>query len=73
MVVAGKRISNDIVDQVMLSAIMKDSSARCCLDKGALNEVEVQRCLERYLLRSVLDMLAGRSFVESAWSWLHGR
>ena len=34
MVIAGKSISKDVVDQAMASAIMKDSSARYRLDTG---------------------------------------
>ena len=74
LVVAGTRIRKDVVDQAMASAMVKDSKYRWYSNTGAFIKVEVQRRYwVKYLLSSVLDTLAWRRLVESAWYWLHGR
>lgn len=71
MVVDGTSISKDVVDQAMVSAIMKDSRHRWCSDTRAFDESEVQRWyLAKYLPRSVLNKAAGKRVMKRVWYWL---
>lgn len=74
MVVAGTRISQDLVEKVMASGVVQRSGYRLCWDTGAFDTAKAQRqYLEKYLPQSFMRTECGKRLLERTWYWLHGR